>query len=135
MSDTDEPRNIIPQKPPPPPRREAVEPLNPAGPVELPTPTPQTDPAAPFEAPQKPATPREASASRPPPSRRERTTDGRVVIPPRDSDPEIISKRNVVPMGRAAHITTAALPLASGDFERSGGFQHLHFPGPVTRRR
>jgi hypothetical protein len=129
MHDTDEPQAIIPMKPPPPPRREAVEPLNPSGPVEMPTPIPQTDPAIPVEVPQKPSAPREASTSRPPPSRRDRSADGRVVIPPRDSDPEIISRRGVVPIGRAANITTAAMPLASGDF------QHLHFPGPVTRRR
>lgn len=134
MSNTDEPRNIIPMKPPPPPRREAIEPINPSGPIELPTPIPQTDPVAPVEAPQKPATPREASASRPPPSRRDRASDGRVIIPPRDSDPEIISRRNAVPLGRAANITTAALPLAAGDFERSSGFHHLDFPS-LTRRR
>lgn len=132
MHDTDdEPQAIIPQKPWPPPRREAEERIDPSGPVEVPTPIPQAEPAVPVEVPQKPATPREASASRPPPSRRERTTDGRVVIPPRDSDPEIISRRGVVPLGRAANITTAALPIASGDFEP----HHLHFPGPITRRR
>lgn len=124
----DDPKDIIPQKPWPPPRREAGEPLHPSDPIELPTPVPQTDPVLPVEAP-KPAPPREASASRPPPSRRERDERGRAIIPPRDSDPEIISRRSAVPMGRAANITTAALPLAAGDF------QHLHFPGHVTRRR
>src|SRR6478752_1245659 len=98
MSDTDRIRSIIPQKPPPPPRREAGEPLHPSDPIELPTPVPQTDPVVPVEAPTKPAGPREASASRPPPSRRERASDGRAIIPPRDSEPEVISRRNVVPM-------------------------------------
>jgi hypothetical protein len=124
MSDTDDPRNIIPQKPPPPPRREATEPFDPSGPIEAPVPHPEETPAV-------PAAPREASPSRPPASRRDRQSGGRVVIPPRDSDPEIISRRNVVPIGRAANITTAALTLASGDFEP----HHLHFPGPITRRR
>jgi hypothetical protein len=127
MSDTDDaPTNIIPQKPPPPPRREAGEPLHPSDPIEMPEPV--TPPA---ETPLAPTQPREASPSRPPASRRERQSGGRVVIPPRDSDPEIISRRNVVPIGRAANITTAALTLASGDFEP----HHLHFPGPITRRR
>lgn len=128
----DEPQDIIPQKPPPPPRREAEQPIDPSGPIE--TPIPQHDPVVPIEVPQKPAAPREASASRPPPSRRDRAVDGRAVIPPRGSEPEVISRRNVVPMGRAAAITTAALPLAAGDRERTSGLRHLDFPS-LTRRR
>lgn len=135
MHNTDEPQSIIPQKPWPPPRREAEQPFDPSGPIE--TPIPQPDPVVPVEAPQKPAAPREASASRPPPSRRERTSDGRAIIPPRDSEPEVISRRNVVPMGRAANITTAALPLASGDREPAPALSLLGLPSlrPTHHRR
>lgn len=134
MSDTEPVQpvlNIIPQKPPPPPRREAGEPIHPSDPVE--TPVPKTDPAAPVEVPQKPIAPRQASPSRPPASRR---LPERVVIPPRDGGPEIISKRDMRPMGRAANITTAALPLAVGDFEPAP-LSLLGFPGlqPAARRR
>lgn len=129
MADHDDPRSIIPQKPWPPPRRETGEPLHPSDPIE--TPVPETPPAEAPVAPVAPTQPREASASRPPPSRRERDERGRVVLPPRDSEPEVISRRSVAPLGRAANITTAALPLAAGDFEP----HHLHFPGAVTRRR
>jgi hypothetical protein len=99
--------------------------MHPSDPIEIPVPA--TDPVAPAEAPP-PVAPRQSSPSRPPASRR---LPERVVIPPRDGGPEIISKRDMRPMGRGANITTAALPLAAGDFES----HHLHFPGPVTRRR
>lgn len=88
-----EPPGIIQQKPPPPPRREG-DPSEPAHEEQ-----PQ-QPAIPSleAAPTQPTAPRVAEAHGPGSSRRHRRPpSGHVIIPARESDPEIISRAGTRP--------------------------------------
>jgi hypothetical protein len=113
--DDDAPQGIIQQKPPPPPARGPApdpvpEPIIPQKPPPPPARAPSQDELTPVPSAPAEAAPRRQSS--PPASRKpSRKPSGHIVIPARDSDPEIISRAGERPrMSSAPELTLIDYP-------------------------